>query len=957
MWRFTCIVGTTMLLAACGGGGDNSTPTPSGPTPSGPTPPSALSYQSPETAVVGQAISLSASVSGSVTSYAVSPALPAGLSINTTTGTISGTPSSVSAKSTYTVTASNSGGSTTFAWVLTINPAAPTALSYSTPPPLLVGKAISSLTPTVSGTVTSYSVNPALPAGLTIDASTGVITGSPSAVTAAATYTVTASNVTGQTNSGLSLTVDPGPTVHLTVAAIDPNGYSRAYQWKTTDGVLLNVSGAQADWMLPAGPGLHFAYVLVSNGKGGYTQRRIAVNTDTIGNPIVPTAPQTLQAPAPPVPPPSNAHAFRAFVEVGIPNTPLENHRVAGVQVRWKDPAGALFPPKGPVTSTADGAYVMPDVPVSPVSPVSFYEVDCSVDSGVTFSDCTEIPGRNPADVLDSGAPILLSTALSAGTVYRKPDHYTATSTANGSLLRSDLQPCGVVDEFFGIHSLPSATVTDLNTGQILLPSAPFNEFGSTAFAAQGSNLSVKFTCEAATPVTINGINIPANAGSMYLGAFVLANVAAPAVSGMTATYNGDSSVGTFTPPPSGQPSDKIARPDAFLTYKGLDTRRGACQYYKAVGATKDCDASGNLVNPVSFEDWKRAVRIGAYAVPGTPEYTATYINQYDLNLARDHHSISYGPNQTAAYVCNHLGPTVLNPSQSQDAPNNPSIDTVVANTVKGLNLIACVAMDTAPSAVMGGQPFVRFLIFGPGGQLLPSVNLDGRTEKFVPGTCVACHGGDYYAGTYPEDGFGRADIGAHFIPYDTGNFAFSSKPGLTEADQSDQIYHLNQNVLNANPTPQELTLINAWYPNGTHTLDKTYVPAAWAAYDTPTSTPGSNVYRNVYAHSCRGCHITLVPAFNFEAVSGSETTVPGHNAPLYLGGEADNDFGIAVCGGGQDYRNYLMPNSLVTFNRFWGSQGSTSTPDQPAALDALYGVGFLNGTPSFPQPCSLTVP
>src|SRR5437588_389372 len=189
MWRFTCIVVATMLVGGCGGGGgDNSTP-----MPSGPTPPSALSYQSPETAVVGQSISVSPTVTG----YAVSPALPARLSINATTGVISGTPSSVSAQATYTITAYNSGGSTKFAWVLTVNPAAPTALSYTTPPPLLVGKGITSLTPTVTGTVTAYAVIPSLPAGLTIDASSGVISGTPSAVTAAATYTVMASNVTG----------------------------------------------------------------------------------------------------------------------------------------------------------------------------------------------------------------------------------------------------------------------------------------------------------------------------------------------------------------------------------------------------------------------------------------------------------------------------------------------------------------------------------------------------------------------------------------------------------------------------------------------------------------------------------------------------------------------------------------------------------------------------------------
>jgi polyhydroxybutyrate depolymerase len=55
-----------------------------------------------------------------VTSYAVSPGLPAGLSLNTTTGHISGTPQSASAQASYTITASNSAGSSSFALVLTV---------------------------------------------------------------------------------------------------------------------------------------------------------------------------------------------------------------------------------------------------------------------------------------------------------------------------------------------------------------------------------------------------------------------------------------------------------------------------------------------------------------------------------------------------------------------------------------------------------------------------------------------------------------------------------------------------------------------------------------------------------------------------------------------------------------------------------------------------------------------
>jgi len=106
-------------------------------------------------------------------------------------------------------------------------------------------------------------------------------------------------------------------------------------------------------------------------------------------------------------------------------------------------------------------------------------------------------------------------------------------------------------------------------------------------------------------------------------------------------------------------------------------------------------------------------------------------------------------------------------------------------------------------------------------------VNLDGRREKFVPGTCVVCHGGDHYAGKFPEDGSGFANVGGHFLPYDTGNFEFSSKAGLTEADQEQAIYSLNQNVLNTGPTVAEQELIAGWYANG-RILDKNYVPASW---------------------------------------------------------------------------------------------------------------------------------
>ncbi|BDG05028.1 hypothetical protein AMOR_40240 [Anaeromyxobacter oryzae] len=64
----------------------------------------------------------------------------------------------------------------------------------------------------------SYSVLPALPAGLSLNTSTGVISGTPSAVTSTAVYTITATNSAGSTTAGVSITVNPGGGGVRTVA-------------------------------------------------------------------------------------------------------------------------------------------------------------------------------------------------------------------------------------------------------------------------------------------------------------------------------------------------------------------------------------------------------------------------------------------------------------------------------------------------------------------------------------------------------------------------------------------------------------------------------------------------------------------------------------------------------------------------------------------------------------------
>jgi hypothetical protein len=160
----------------------------------------------------------------------------------------------------------------------------------------------------------------------------------------------------------------------------------------------------------------------------------------------------------------------------------------------------------------------------------------------------------------------------------------------------------------------------------------------------------------------------------------------------------------------------------------------------------------------------------------------------------------------------------------------------------------------TPVTGANGGQPMTKFFTFGPDETLLLSINLDGRGEKFMPGSCVACHGGTTYNGRFPEQSTASPFLGARFLPFDTGNYLFSSKSSLSEAAQSEALLpaqpararHRDRPEQRHQPPDQRLVRQRARARQGLRA-------AAWQLADAQPATAGAaRFYKEVVAISCR---------------------------------------------------------------------------------------------------------
>jgi PKD repeat protein len=141
------------------------------------------------------------------------------------TGIISGTPAAAGIF-TFTVSATNAGGSNSKSLSLTVN--TPPGITTTSPLPGALTGSVYTQTLAATGTapITWSVTSGALPAGLSLASSTGIISGTPTAA-GIFTFTVSATNAGGSNSKSLSLTVNTPPGITTTSYTAFKGTYGR----------------------------------------------------------------------------------------------------------------------------------------------------------------------------------------------------------------------------------------------------------------------------------------------------------------------------------------------------------------------------------------------------------------------------------------------------------------------------------------------------------------------------------------------------------------------------------------------------------------------------------------------------------------------------------------------------------------------------------------------------------
>ena len=320
------------------------------------------------------------------------------------------------------------------------------------------------------------------------------------------------------------------------------------------------------------------------------------------------------------------------------------------------------------------------------------------------------------------------------------------------------------------------------------------------------------------------------------------------------------------------------------------------------------------------------------------PSTVACYVANYTTDLCFD-------------YPTNHPGNADLAFQGQLEIEANP--------TVNPARAYGTVAMEFRAVEGFGSLgPITKFFVYGgrvAASKRIGAANLDGCGAKNVPQVCMNCHGGAWsdtsvldaiVAGIDEDAGVlagidasdtAHGDVGfetrkdllqaltrgesgfSSFLPFDPKTYQFPAAAG--EAAQHDGIRRLNQIVHLTEPSDAIDELIYGWYGNNLSSgLFAPWRPAAWND-DGAAAGDESDLYDDVYALSCRGCHAAH---YSFDS--------PYFPSPSRLC--ADSNTGEA---GGSP----TMPHAKLTYLNLW--QSAFPQLDALSTLETWYAATVNN--------------
>ena len=151
--------------------------------------------------------------SGESLFWSVSPPLPAGVSINQSDGSLTGSPISPVEMSQYTITASNSGGSSSVNILIQVSEESPSGLLYyPTNFELTLYEGIDGVIPFLEGGIpSSWEISPELPNGFEFDSMNGQISGNSTSLQPWSFHTIWANNTGGSSSTQIGIRISSLP--------------------------------------------------------------------------------------------------------------------------------------------------------------------------------------------------------------------------------------------------------------------------------------------------------------------------------------------------------------------------------------------------------------------------------------------------------------------------------------------------------------------------------------------------------------------------------------------------------------------------------------------------------------------------------------------------------------------------------------------------------------------------